>query len=47
MTDNEKILEIQKTIYRMRESLDRYPNCESKRAKLSVLRVVEGVILND
>lgn len=46
MTDSEKIREIQKTIYQMRESLDRYPNCESKRAKLSVLRVIEGVIFN-
>lgn len=47
MTDSEKIREIQKTIYRMRESLARYQNCESKMAKLSVLRVIEGVILND
>ena len=47
MTDREKIREIQKTIYRMRESLDRYPSSESKMAKLSVLRVMEGVILND
>lgn len=47
MTDSEKIREIQKTIYRMRESLDRYKDCESKRAKMSVLRVIEGVILND
>lgn len=47
MTDREKIREIQKTIYRMRESLDRYPSCESKNAKLSVLRVIEGVLLYD
>jgi hypothetical protein len=47
MTDTDKILEIQKTIYRMRESLGRYGDCESKRAKMSVLRVIEGVILND
>lgn len=47
MSDSEKIREIQKTIARMRESLERYNDCESKRAKLSVLRVIEGVILND
>lgn len=44
MTEQEKIMEILKTIARMRSSLDRYPDCESKRAKLSVLRVIEGVI---
>lgn len=47
MTDRDKIFEIMKTISRMRESLDRYNGCESKRAKLSVLRVIEGIILND
>jgi hypothetical protein len=47
MSDNEKIREIQKTIYRMRESLDQYKDCESKRAKMSVLRVIERIILND
>lgn len=47
MTDSEKIKEIQRTIHRMRESLSRYPSCESKHAKLSVLRVIEGIIYND
>ncbi len=47
MTDSEKIREIQKTIYQMRESLDRYKDCESKSAKMSVLRVIERIILND
>lgn len=44
MTDNEKIVEVLKTIRSMRQSLSRYPDCESKRAKLSVLNVIEGVI---
>lgn len=42
MSDGEKIREIQKTIYRMRESLDRCADCESKRVKFSVMRVIEG-----
>lgn len=46
MAEQEKIMEILKTIARMRASLDRYPDCENKRAKLSVLRVIEGVILD-
>ena len=46
MAEQEKIMEILKTIARMRSSLDRYPDCESKRAKLSVLRVIEGVIFD-
>lgn len=44
MTDREKIVEIRKTIARMRESLLQYQSCESKHAKLSVLRVIEGII---
>lgn len=44
--ENEKLVKVLKTISRMRESLDRYSDCESKRAKLSVLRVIEGVILD-
>lgn len=47
MTSDEKLIEVLRTISRMRNSLERYSDCESKRAKLSVLRVIEGVILND
>lgn len=45
MTDNEKIVEVLKTIRSMRQSLSRYQDSESKRAKLSVLNVIEGVVL--
>jgi hypothetical protein len=46
MTDYEKLLMVVKTVRSMRQSLSHYQDCESKRAKISVLNVIEGVVLN-
>lgn len=47
MTDSEKLERIRETIFRMRNSLARYPSSETRNAKLSVLRVIEGAMYND
>jgi hypothetical protein len=45
MTDRETLMEVLKTIRSMRQSLSRYHDSDTKRAKLSVLNVIEGIIL--
>lgn len=46
MSDREKIIEVLNTIRSMRQSLSRYQDSDTKRAKLSVLNVIEGVVLD-